>query len=99
MAVRITKEQFPIWWEPKLIDGADWSFNATCTGLHEGKLVQAVLWLNGQMYTFPIKGNVIYVKVDKGIVSTINRGAAIDLYLDTDGGARLAWLHGTVQKG
>lgn len=87
----------PVWWEPLLIDGADWTWSASIHGEHT--ITAGELIMDGRRWPAEVTARTISLRVPAADHQHIGDHAAATLYLDLADGTRIAWIHGRTTRG
>lgn len=87
----------PVWWEPTIWPGADFTFSAEIPGGHT--IAGGELVLDGRRWPLTVTAQAVTVTVPAAELADVAEGGAAQIFTDDRAGARMLWLHGRITRG
>lgn len=88
----------PLWWEPVLWHGSDWTFTARLTGLAPGAIEGGTIYFDGKGFPATVKNDVLTAVVTFDEWKGAKEGGAAEAFLHTAAGTVL-WMRGRIVLG
>lgn len=87
----------PVWWEPTIWAGADFTWSASIVGDHG--LVGGELVLDGGRWPLTVTSTAVAATVPAAQLADVGDGGAAQIFVDRSDGTRVLWMHGRLIRG